>query len=368
MRQKSIAVLLATFLTIAFLVTAWNSPPARAAPKLWTVYSGGGYNFLSLTAALASLLLGPSDRIQVQAGHVEPPLLGNMIIPSTLSNLWILGPDVGTSPKIDVNGFSIVIQANGVFIWGLNVVNTGVPTTALYIGPGVTGSIIMNNTITGNFAPNFVGITVDNAANNLIANNTMSFWDSCMVVEGLGSTGNRIELNTLNAPSNKGIWLSSLTGTPPGPPNSNSIYWNNIYSVNELWDDFGNPQNYFDDKFPGGPNGGVGWIKGNYLFVHEPLGGPPYLVPPNNAFFDNHPLGPLNLPLNPPPPSVPIKQIPGDINLDGRVDILDAILLANNFLNAWGQYAWNPRADVVPDNVINILDAIVLAVHWGQHY
>ena len=58
--------------------------------------------------------------------------------------------------------------------------------------------------------------------------------------------------------------------------------------------------------------------------------------------------------------------IPGDLSLDGKVDILDAILLANAFGAAPGELNWNPNADINNDDVVNILDAIILASHFGE--
>jgi hypothetical protein len=60
--------------------------------------------------------------------------------------------------------------------------------------------------------------------------------------------------------------------------------------------------------------------------------------------------------------------IPGDINGDFTVNILDAIGLANSFLANPSSPNWNPNADINNDNAVNILDAIILANHFLQHY
>jgi outer membrane protein assembly factor BamB len=62
------------------------------------------------------------------------------------------------------------------------------------------------------------------------------------------------------------------------------------------------------------------------------------------------------------------RPIPGDINGDGTVNILDAILLSNAFLGKPGDPNWNPEADINGDGFVNILDAIILANHFLQHY
>jgi hypothetical protein len=60
--------------------------------------------------------------------------------------------------------------------------------------------------------------------------------------------------------------------------------------------------------------------------------------------------------------------IPGDVNGDGIVNILDAIQLGNAFLSNPSSSNWNPNADINGDNVVNILDAIILGNHFLQHF
>lgn len=63
-----------------------------------------------------------------------------------------------------------------------------------------------------------------------------------------------------------------------------------------------------------------------------------------------------------------VVTIPGDINGDATVNILDAIALANSFNSHPGDPNWNPNADINSDGVVNILDAIILANHFLEHY
>lgn len=58
----------------------------------------------------------------------------------------------------------------------------------------------------------------------------------------------------------------------------------------------------------------------------------------------------------------------GDINDDGIVDRYDATLLEDAFGSKLGDSNWNAAADLNGDNVVNILDAIILANHFLQHY
>ncbi len=56
----------------------------------------------------------------------------------------------------------------------------------------------------------------------------------------------------------------------------------------------------------------------------------------------------------------------GDINGDGMVNILDAIMLSNAFGSRLGDANWNPDADLNDDDIVNILDAIILAGSFGE--
>jgi outer membrane protein assembly factor BamB len=60
--------------------------------------------------------------------------------------------------------------------------------------------------------------------------------------------------------------------------------------------------------------------------------------------------------------------IPGDLNGDGVVNILDTITLGKAFDATPISSNRNPNADINGDNVVNILDAIILANHFLQHY
>lgn len=59
--------------------------------------------------------------------------------------------------------------------------------------------------------------------------------------------------------------------------------------------------------------------------------------------------------------------IPGDLNGDGIVDLLDAILLSNALNTRPGDLNWSPNADIKGDLIVDIFDAIVLSNHFNQH-
>jgi hypothetical protein len=55
-----------------------------------------------------------------------------------------------------------------------------------------------------------------------------------------------------------------------------------------------------------------------------------------------------------------------DLNDDGIVNILDAIILAGAFGSEPGDQNWNVVADINQDGSVNILDAIILAGYFGE--
>jgi len=58
--------------------------------------------------------------------------------------------------------------------------------------------------------------------------------------------------------------------------------------------------------------------------------------------------------------------MPGDINVDGIVNILDSIAFMNCFGKGLGQLGYNQAADLNRDGIVDILDAILFSYHLGQ--
>jgi hypothetical protein len=56
--------------------------------------------------------------------------------------------------------------------------------------------------------------------------------------------------------------------------------------------------------------------------------------------------------------------VPGDVNNDGVVNILDVTLAANAFGSKTGDPKYNPAADVNSDGRINILDLMFIILHF----
>ncbi|MFB0500943.1 MAG: dockerin type I domain-containing protein, partial [Candidatus Bathyarchaeia archaeon] len=60
------------------------------------------------------------------------------------------------------------------------------------------------------------------------------------------------------------------------------------------------------------------------------------------------------------------QTLPGDMNDDGVVNILDILYVAVHFGEETSDPGYDPNADVDGNGVINILDILVIAVHFGE--
>jgi len=58
----------------------------------------------------------------------------------------------------------------------------------------------------------------------------------------------------------------------------------------------------------------------------------------------------------------------GDIDMDGKIDIIDAATVAASFGTSYGQPNYNPFADVTMHGAIDILDAATVACNYDQTY
>lgn len=348
MREKLVVGMLVTALFTAAFGIALKVTPVHAPPGgvLWTV-PGNGTLFSVITT-----LAGNNDEIHIQAGWIEPPFP-----PYTIwqNNLWIIGapPALGNPPLIDLRGSTITIIGTGVFIWGLNIVDTGpAAPIGILLAPPSGRCIIRSNKITG-LAPGTIGIQVWSAGNDIDLN-TMSTWGICIDLAGPASTGNLVVGNTFNPPYNWGIQVSAGAGF-------NQIYYNNLWVgagfIAELWDanPGGSPPNAFDDTFftlaggPWGPSGGPNRGKGNF---RASMPGPP-IPPMTNGYMDMFPL------------AAPWAQIPGDINKDAAVDIFDIVWVAAGFGTAWCQFGWDPRGDLNGDGIVDVFDIVIVAANFG---
>ncbi|MGD0494410.1 MAG: dockerin type I domain-containing protein [Candidatus Bathyarchaeia archaeon] len=60
------------------------------------------------------------------------------------------------------------------------------------------------------------------------------------------------------------------------------------------------------------------------------------------------------------------KQVSGDINTDGTVDIFDAVVLSKAFGSLVNSSNWNSNCDLNGDGTVNKLDSAILADNFGQ--
>jgi hypothetical protein len=60
--------------------------------------------------------------------------------------------------------------------------------------------------------------------------------------------------------------------------------------------------------------------------------------------------------------------IPGDVDGDGRVDLVDLVRIAMSYESQVGQPKWNPNADIDGNEIVDIFDVTILAQHYGQPY
>ena len=58
--------------------------------------------------------------------------------------------------------------------------------------------------------------------------------------------------------------------------------------------------------------------------------------------------------------------MPGDINADNTVNILDIVRVALAFGAVPANPNWDPNADINGDKVINIVDIVIVALHFGE--
>lgn len=96
----------------------------------------------------------------------------------------------------------------------------------------------------------------------------------------------------------------------------------------------------------------TGFAKGNYtLKAHvEPIEGEEDIA--DNTMYNDWVL----------------VTIPGDVNGDRSVDVLDAVVLSSAFFSKPPEPNWNVNADINGDNSVDVLDCIIFANHFNQSW
>lgn len=64
-------------------------------------------------------------------------------------------------------------------------------------------------------------------------------------------------------------------------------------------------------------------------------------------------------------PLDPPDRILGDINTDGKVSLIDLVVLASAYGSRPGDLKWNPGADLDFNGIVNHSDLVILASDYG---
>jgi parallel beta-helix repeat protein len=59
--------------------------------------------------------------------------------------------------------------------------------------------------------------------------------------------------------------------------------------------------------------------------------------------------------------------IPGDINADGIVELMDFYYASNAYLSQPGKSNWNPNADINDDSIVEMMDFFIMSQHYLEH-
>ena len=60
-----------------------------------------------------------------------------------------------------------------------------------------------------------------------------------------------------------------------------------------------------------------------------------------------------------------VRAITGDLNSDGKVDLLDIVVAAGAFGTQTGDPTYNPDADINSDGVIDVFDLVAIAINYS---
>jgi parallel beta-helix repeat protein len=249
-------------------------------------------------------------------------------------NIW--GPDNRIIGNTISNASYVGIQLNSYSSDGLygtpnaceyNIVSGNVISNCTF-GINLILAAFSNTIVENNVSSNGMGILIsDSSNNNTILENFVSNNGYGLLL--FSSNDTRVEHNSFISNTQQ-LLLSDSFNTA----------WDNGYpSGGNYWSD------YSDTDLYSGPYQNITGSDG--------IGDTPYVIDENNQ--DGYPLMQLYVPLL------------GDLNLDRKVNILDAIEAASAFGSYPGHPKWNEQADVNQDGVVNILDVIILANNFGKH-
>jgi hypothetical protein len=62
-----------------------------------------------------------------------------------------------------------------------------------------------------------------------------------------------------------------------------------------------------------------------------------------------------------------VKNLIGDVNHDGKVDVRDVSLIGAAYASSVGSPNWNPNADIAePFGKVDLLDIVACTLHYGE--
>jgi parallel beta-helix repeat protein len=344
----------------------WTSAsiPSEGNDIGWNTIRGGG---ISLSNSGATHTLIHDNRIEGDGIHLEwhsgnNTLIGNNIVDGTWGiELALSSNNTLRNNTMTGNKYNFGLEGNEAsdFVNDVDDSNKVDGKTVCYwiekrdkVVPADAGYVALVNchNITANglkLENNWEGILLVNTTASKIVNNNI--------------TENEVGIGLLNS-SNNVLYQNKIENNYHGielaDSSNNSIYHNSF--LTNSWQVLAlNSTNVWHDGYPSGGNywsdyTGADQFKGSSQNETGPdgIGDVPYQLDPNNT--DPYPL------------MSPFVTLPGDLNHDGAVNILDALKAASAFGSRPGDAAWNSQADLNQDNVINILDAIILASNFGK--
>ena len=223
------------------------------------------------------------------------------------------------------------LTKNGHCVFFYNVSNSKIENvTATQSNYGIYLQGSNNNTITGNGCANdWVGVTLQDSNNNALEGNVAK--DCEKGISLYGADNNSLKRNTLQ---------NNLYGIRLSSSNANAIFHNNLVENTQQVDVISSYQNAWD-------NG----CEGNYWSNY------------NGSDQDNDGVGDSYLPweeLDSYPLVASYKV--GDVNHDGRINVLDLIKIGVAYMTVPTDTKWNPHADIAePYGVIDMGDLLLAA-------
>jgi parallel beta-helix repeat protein len=252
--------------------------------------------------------------------------------------------------NITVEGLNLSRTDVGIELWETNnstIAGDDVTTNKL---DGIDLYISSNNSISGNNVTNngYDGIMLAFSSFTTILGNNITANSGDGLYLFFGSTYNSIIGNNI---ANNGYGISLI-----GYCSNNKIFHNNFIN-NTMQVVSTGSANVWDDGYPSGGNywsdyNGTDIRSGQYQNEtgSDGIGDKPYVIDANNK--DRYPRG--------------VFMPAGDLNGDGIVNILDAVLAASAFGSSPGHPNWNSLADLNNDGIIDIFDLIILASNFGK--